>query len=115
MTRKILSSFIVLFAYFILPLSMNPILIIHPKVFILMISAVILIFTQPPLSLNEAKEKKDTDKNSILIIMLATLIVQVVSIVEWGYFQISVSNNYSFIMTIPITIMVISVIVIINK
>ncbi len=100
MTRKILSSFIVLFAYFILPLSMNPILIIHPKVFILMISAVILIITQPSLSLDEAKEKKISDKNSILIIMLSTLIVQIVSIIEWGYFQKPFLDNYADIKTI---------------
>ncbi len=98
--KKVMSIIIMLLAYYIIPLSMNLNLIIHPKVIILMISASILILTQPQLSIKDSKENKTTDKNSVLIIMISTLVVQVISIMEWAYFKILIPNNYSGLMTI---------------
>jgi protein-S-isoprenylcysteine O-methyltransferase Ste14 len=42
--------------------------------------------SQPAMSMQEAKEKKSTDRNSIYAILIGAMVGQIVSIVEWAYF-----------------------------
>jgi len=43
--------------------------------------------TQPPVSASETRENKSKDKNSVIIILIMSLLCVAVSIVEWAYFK----------------------------
>ena len=90
--KKALTIIVSIILFYIFPLSGNPSLIISYKIFILMIFSATIFTTQPALSIKEAEEKKNTDKNSIFLILLAGAISQIISVIEWGYFPKELSS-----------------------
>jgi protein-S-isoprenylcysteine O-methyltransferase Ste14 len=87
MKAKITSiAFFVLSAY-LLPLSGKITLLPTIQVSILVLFVIVLFATQPPLRIMEAKEDKQSDKNSVIFIILGYFIGQLATIIEWAYFS----------------------------
>lgn len=86
MTKTLTIIAAILFFY-VIPLIAKPELLFHFKILFLMIACVTLLYTQPPLSLKEAGETRDTDKNSVFAILISTSMAQLTAVTEWAYFR----------------------------
>lgn len=87
MKNKVVTSLIfIIFAYF-LPLTWQLNLFFSANIFILIIIAVVLFATQPPLSLVETRETSQNDRYSILVILIGCVACQVFSVLEWAIFR----------------------------
>jgi protein-S-isoprenylcysteine O-methyltransferase Ste14 len=87
MKNKIFSIVIFCGLAYALPLSFNINLLFTVQPLLLIVFAIILLLTQPPLSLIETKEKKSSDKFSVFAILFGFLVCQVFSVIEWAYFR----------------------------
>lgn len=87
MTRKLLPIAIFFVLAYMLPLTGRLYLLTSPQILILLLLSVILFLTQPPLSIKESKEKFQSDGFSVWVILLASLLAQIISVVEWAYFK----------------------------
>lgn len=70
----------------ILPLLAKPHLIFHYKILILIIGGICVWLTQPPVSVDETNTKKDSDRFSVILILVMSLVSVVAPVVEWAYF-----------------------------
>ena len=87
MKNKIASLiFFILLAY-VIPLAGRVDLLVSIQVGLLVIIAGVIMTTQPPISINEAKREKGKDKFLVGVILMACVFSQVFSIVEWAYFK----------------------------
>jgi protein-S-isoprenylcysteine O-methyltransferase Ste14 len=87
MKNKIISIVVFCGLAYALPLASRIDLLFTIQPLLLTLFAVILLATQPPLSIMESKEKKNSDKFSVYAILFGFLISQVFSIIEWAYFR----------------------------
>ncbi|MFT4661401.1 MAG: protein-S-isoprenylcysteine O-methyltransferase Ste14 [Ulvibacter sp.] len=82
--RKILTCLVHLTLIYIIPLFWNIELILRPEILILILTAAILILTQPVINVRESKDYSDSDKLSFLAIIIAGTIGQIASVLEWS-------------------------------
>ena len=85
--RRYTKTLIILSFFYIVPLLGNPEKILDPRILILMIAGAIVFLTQPDITAEDAREKKETDRNSVLVILIAATLSQVLPVIEWGYFN----------------------------
>lgn len=71
----------------LLPLAGRPILLFHYKTIVLVVAAACLWLSQPGFSSAETKSNKNSDRFSVLVILIMSSLSVVVSVVEWAYFQ----------------------------
>ncbi|HEX8357634.1 MAG TPA: isoprenylcysteine carboxylmethyltransferase family protein [Segetibacter sp.] len=102
LTLSIVSNILMVF----LPLAGKPALIFNPKILIIIAGSVCVWLTQPAFSFAESNEKKQSDKSSVLLILLMSLISGVIPIVDWAYANTD-KNNFSWL-TITGVVMIIS-------
>jgi len=86
MRKKLLFTFFAILILNISPLLLKPDLIINFKTFILLISASVLWLSQPRFSKNDMSSNKQSDKLSILFILIASSVSVCSSVIEWAYF-----------------------------
>lgn len=86
MRKKLLFTFFAILVLNIAPLLLKPALILNFKTFILLISASVLWLSQPGFSKQDMNSNKQSDKLSILLILLASSISVLSSVIEWAYF-----------------------------
>ncbi|MCD4663886.1 MAG: hypothetical protein K8R68_01370, partial [Bacteroidales bacterium] len=82
MKNKIISIVIFCGLAYALPLAFRINLLFTIQPLLLIVFAVILLMTQPPLSIVESKEKKSSDKFSVYAILIGFLVCQVFSVIE---------------------------------
>ena len=70
-----------------IPLSAKPALIVNGKIIFLIIGSVAIWLTQPALSFSETNEKKQSDKHSVLLILLMSFLSVAVPVIDWAYFH----------------------------
>lgn len=85
--KKLISVLIFLIPGYIIPLIWNPSLLWHYKILILMICCILIAATQPPIDMEEVEAKKNTDKNSLLIILVLSFPSIIIPVIEWAYFS----------------------------
>lgn len=98
MSKFIKCLILILLAY-ILPLIFKPELLLHYKIIILAVASVVMLLTQPDFSPDDAKEKKKSDQGSVILILLAGLVSQILPIIEWGYADFGYENGSNIIFT----------------
>jgi protein-S-isoprenylcysteine O-methyltransferase Ste14 len=86
MKAKIISIALFIALAYILPLLGNVELIPTFQVGILSVFVIVLFATQPPITIQQTKADKQSDKHSVLFILLGYLLGQLASIIEWAYF-----------------------------
>ncbi len=86
-------KFITLFVSFIyiIPLLPHPNKIVSLPIMTLILVAIILFGTQPPITLKDGQENESTDRSSIWLILIAVSLIQLMVVLEWAY----VHNNSS--------------------
>lgn len=85
--RKIVLAVLSNVLMIVLPLLGRPALMLHYKIFILILAGVLIWLTQPAVSVEETSEEKSSDKFSVLLILLMSLVGVVAPVVEWAYFH----------------------------
>jgi len=86
MRKKIIFTFFTVLLLNISPLLLKPELILNFKTLILLVSASVLWLSQPGFSKRDMNSNKQSDKLSILIILIASSVSVLSSVVEWAYF-----------------------------
>jgi protein-S-isoprenylcysteine O-methyltransferase Ste14 len=81
----------------IAPLAARPELILHYKSVLLIIAAGCLWLSQPAFSSTETKRDQQSDRFSILVILLMSCLSVVAAVVEWAY--LNNAEETSFILT----------------
>lgn len=69
---------------------------------------ILLLATQPVLNFKESVQNKQTDKSTVWLIVLVSVIGQISSIIEWAYLQ-DASITLDFISLIGITLMIVGI------
>ena len=90
--KKVVLSIISNVLMVFLPLIGNPALIFNPKILIIITGSVCVWLTQPAFSVAETTDKKQSDKFSVILILLMSLISGIVPIVDWAYFNADKNN-----------------------
>jgi protein-S-isoprenylcysteine O-methyltransferase len=86
MRKKLLFTLCAILVLNIFPLLLKPALILDFKTFILLISAAVLWLSQPGFSKQDMHSNKQSDKLSILLILIASSVSVFSSVIEWAYF-----------------------------
>ncbi len=89
--QKLKSSIIVIAVFFILPLLGNPALLLHWKVWALIICSLAIWFSQPSISTKEAGVNHKSDQHTVWIILALSGISVIAPLVQWAYLESS--NN----------------------
>lgn len=106
--KKVTPSIISIVLMVFLPLLWKPLLILNPKIIIIIAGLTAVSLTQPPLSVAETNDKKQSDKFSVILILLMSLISGVVPIIDWAYYH-SERNNFNLMTMTGIVLIVIGV------
>ncbi len=80
----------------LLPLLGKPFLILNYKNIIVMFANAAVWLTQPPVTMKETLSNKQTDKFSVLLIILMSMFSIIVSVTDWAYFKDSNASNIFF-------------------
>ena len=70
-----------------IPLSGKPALILNGKIIFLILGSVAMWLTQPAISLSETSDKKQSDKHSVLLILIMSFTSVAVPVIDWAYFK----------------------------
>lgn len=95
--KKILSVISFLVVFYVLPLIGKPQLLLKPQVIFLAFICSLIFLTQPRVSLKESKQKKETDRNTMLLILFVSATGQIGSLVEWAFLR--QAENLFYIIT----------------
>jgi protein-S-isoprenylcysteine O-methyltransferase Ste14 len=96
--NKLLFTIAAILLLNIAPLAGKPELILHYKSILLIIAAACLWLSQPAFSTQEAKRDKNSDRLSIIVILLMSSLSVVASVVEWAYRNNAVESSISMTM-----------------
>ena len=72
---------------YVLPLLGNRELLLNIKIFFLVAVYTILFLTQPDVSIKDTRRSSKTDRYSVIVILVAAALSQIVMVIEWGYFN----------------------------
>lgn len=95
--KKLLPTAIFIFLGYILPLLWKPDLLLNNKIILLIFACFIIFITQPTFDPNEAQAKQQTDKYSVLLILICSLIGIAAPIIEWAYLKPTTVSTIWFI------------------
>jgi len=90
--RRIVSAIVNIILIIILPLLLKPELILNYKIIIIEIVVFILWLTQPEFSIQETKQQKESDRFTVILILVMSVISIVVPVIQWAYFENGDSN-----------------------
>ena len=96
--KKIVSTIVFVFFMNVLPLLFKPDLLLTFKPIFILAGALAMFLTQPAFSVQEAVTNKTTDRFSIVIILLVSIVSVSSSLVEWAYFNNRVPNNFLMVL-----------------
>lgn len=80
----------------VLPLLGKPGLMLHFKILIIIMGSISMWLTQPAFTVKETTDKKNSDKFSVLLILLMSFISVVAPVIDWAYFKTN-QNNFNFL------------------
>ncbi len=101
MNRKLIVSILINVALIILPLVLQPRLILNYKILIIIAGSILIWLTQPVFSMAETQEKKSSDKWSVLIIIIMSFVSVMVPITIWAYSNVD-KNSFTLLTLIGI-------------
>ena len=79
-----------------LPLILNLKLMLDFRILIIIAASAIIIFSQPAMDTKDAKKDKSTDRNTVWVITVLSLLSLMLPIIEWAYFlDVTPVNFYS--------------------
>jgi len=97
--NRFLKSLAFVALVYVAPLLGVPKAIFDYKILVLAVACTVMFLTQPELSFRDAGENQRTDRKSVLFILIAGALSQIVPVVEWGYFSRNGSTAGSYYVT----------------
>lgn len=85
--RKIFLASVSNILMIVLPLLGKPALMLNGKILFIIAGSICMWLTQPPVSVKETSDQKSSDRLSVVLILLMSLVSVVVPIVDWAYFS----------------------------
>lgn len=85
--RKIFLASVSNILMIVLPLLGKPALMLNGKILFIIAGSICMWLTQPPVSVKETSDQKSSDRFSVVLILLMSLVSVVVPIVDWAYFS----------------------------
>lgn len=85
--KKIVLASISNILMIVLPLLGDPALMLNGKILFIIVGSICMWLTQPPVSMKETSDKKSSDRFSVVLILLMSLVSVVVPVVDWAYFS----------------------------
>lgn len=89
----------------VLPLMARPSLMLHYKILILIVICALMWLTMPPLTVDDTKEKKETDKFSVLLILVMSVVSVMAPVIDWAYF-IEEKSDFTWVTLLGIVMMI---------
>lgn len=86
--NKVAFALVVMLLVIIMPLMGDVHLIFTFQTAMIVITSLLLMLTQPKFSVSETKENRNTDKNSVLLIIAASCLSVIMAEIEWAYWGI---------------------------
>ncbi len=84
--RKIVLASISNILMIVLPLLGKPSLMLNGKILFIIAGCIAMWLTQPPVTVKETSDKQSSDRFSVVLILLMSLVSVVVPVVDWAYF-----------------------------
>lgn len=84
---KIKNTVLFLLLAYLLPLALQPSLLLDYRILFLMLAAVTVFLTQPGFEVEEAERDRTADNNSVIFILVLSVLAIAVPVIEWGYFH----------------------------
>lgn len=85
--KSIIVTIIYLGILFVLPLVFKMSLLTNPITIFSAVVIVLLLNTQPKMNFNEAERDKQTDKGTLFLILVISMVGHIGSLIEWAYFS----------------------------
>lgn len=85
--KEIKLTIIYILVLFVLPLIFKIELLTDPIVIVSAIVIVFLLNTQPKMDFDEAKQNRKTDKGTMFLILMTSVVGHIGTIIEWAYFS----------------------------
>lgn len=104
--NKILFTILAIILINLAPLLGKPELLLHYKTIFLVLAAATLWMSQPAYSSKDAKEHSDSDKKSVIIILIMSSLSVILAVLQWAY--ATDTSDSSFWMTALGLVMVVS-------
>lgn len=106
--RKIILASISNLLMIILPLLGKPALILNGKILFIIAGSICMWLTQPPVTVKEASDKKDSDRFSVVLILLMSLVSVVSPIIDWAYLT-NHENSFDFLTVLGMVMIIIGI------
>ena len=84
--QRIVRTLILISLVYALPLVGAVEAIVTWQLLLLIVSMTVMLVSQPDLSANEAKRNSSSDRYSVILILAAGALGQLVSVIEWSYY-----------------------------
>lgn len=84
---KIKNTLLFLLLGYGLPLAFQPALLLDYRIIFLMAAAVTVFLTQPGFEVEEAERDRSADNNSVLFILILSVLAIALPVLEWGLFH----------------------------
>jgi protein-S-isoprenylcysteine O-methyltransferase Ste14 len=97
--KKALTALIVITGVYGLPLAARPELLADWKLLTVIAGAAIIFLSQPGFSLKEARDRQSTDRASMIFILAAGMVSQIIPVVDWAYFGRNATGLWGLIVT----------------
>ncbi|WP_207493401.1 methyltransferase family protein [Aridibaculum aurantiacum] len=88
----------------VLPLLAVPSLMLHYKILVLIVISVAMWLTMPAVTAEETSEKKDSDKFSVLLILIMSVISVMAPVIDWAYFMQD-QSSFTWVTSLGIVMM----------
>ncbi len=83
--KKFVSTIVFIATAYALPLIGNPALILDWRIIALMLAGAVMLLSQPALTFRDASAHKDNDRLSVLLILGAGVVCQILPVIEWAH------------------------------
>lgn len=85
--KKLITTLVFITAAYALPLIGSPDLIIDWRIVTLMLAGAVMLLTQPAFNFKDASAHKDDDRSSVILILGAGVVCQILPVLEWAYLR----------------------------
>ncbi len=105
--KKFVSTIVFIATAYALPLIGNPALILDWRIIALMLAGAVMLLSQPALTFRDASAHKDNDRLSVLLILGAGVVCQILPVIEWAYVcQLSEGTPNAFAIVIGLSMLI---------
>jgi len=73
--------------FYMLPLVAHPTALLDIRMIVLMVTCVVILLSQPEMTVSDTREQRRTDGFSVVVILVAAAMMQIGAVLEWTYMR----------------------------